>query len=301
METIMGQPPLRKKRDLLPYALVTPALAITIAIIFLPMFQTITYSFSQYILYKPQEKGFIGFENYKTAFSDPLFASSLIHTFVWIVSIIVFQFLLGFATALLLNRRFTGRGIARSLILVPWVTPSVITALMWRWMYDGNHGLINQLLAKFGLIKEFIPFLAQTSTAMGSIIVALIWQGFPFFAIMLLAGLQAIPDELYEAAEIDGATKTQRFFNVTIPMLKPVILTTILLRTIWVANSLDIILIMTGGGPGYSTYTLPVYSYIKAYKGMDFGYSSTIAVLLTILLMLIVTGYVRNILKSQED
>ncbi|MEA5032181.1 MAG: sugar ABC transporter permease [Sphaerochaeta sp.] len=297
----MGQPPLRKKRDLLPYALVTPALAITIAIIFLPMFQTITYSFSQYILYKPQEKGFIGFENYKTAFSDPLFASSLIHTFVWIVSIIVFQFLLGFATALLLNRRFTGRGIARSLILVPWVTPSVITALMWRWMYDGNHGLINQLLAKFGLIKEFIPFLAQTSTAMGSIIVALIWQGFPFFAIMLLAGLQAIPDELYEAAEIDGATKTQRFFNVTIPMLKPVILTTILLRTIWVANSLDIILIMTGGGPGYSTYTLPVYSYIKAYKGMDFGYSSTIAVLLTILLMLIVTGYVRNILKSQED
>ncbi|MGE0074086.1 MAG: carbohydrate ABC transporter permease [Sphaerochaetaceae bacterium] len=297
----MGQTPLRKKRDLLPYALVTPALAITIAIIFLPMFQTITYSFSQYILYKPQEKGFIGFENYKTALSDPLFASSLLHTFVWIVSIIVFQFLLGFTTALLLNRRFAGRGIARSLILVPWVTPSVITALMWRWMYDGNHGLINQLLAKFGLIKEFIPFLAQTSTAMGSIIVALIWQGFPFFAIMLLAGLQAIPDELYEAAEIDGATKTQRFFNVTIPMLKPVILTTILLRTIWVANSLDIILIMTGGGPGYSTYTLPVYSYIKAYKGMDFGYSSTIAVLLTILLMIIVTGYVRNILKSQED
>lgn len=297
----MGQTPLRKKRDLLPYALVTPALAITIAIIFLPMFQTITYSFSQYILYKPQEKGFIGFENYKAALSDPLFASSLLHTFVWIVSIIVFQFLLGFTTALLLNRRFAGRGIARSLILVPWVTPSVITALMWRWMYDGNHGLINQLLVKFGLIKEFIPFLAQTSTAMGSIIVALIWQGFPFFAIMLLAGLQAIPDELYEAAEIDGATKSQRFFNVTIPMLKPVILTTILLRTIWVANSLDIILIMTGGGPGYSTYTLPVYSYIKAYKGMDFGYSSTIAVLLTILLMIIVTGYVRNILKSQED
>jgi multiple sugar transport system permease protein len=297
----MEQSPLRKKKDLLPYALVTPALAITIAIIFLPMFQTITYSFSQYILYKPQEKGFIGFENYTTAFTDPLFASSLLHTFVWITSIIVFQFLLGFTTALLLNRRFPGRGIARSLILVPWVTPSVITALMWRWMYDGNHGLINQLLAKFGLIKEFIPFLAQTSTAMGSIIVALIWQGFPFFAIMLLAGLQAIPDELYEAAEIDGATKTQRFFNVTIPMLKPVILTTILLRTIWVANSLDIILIMTGGGPGYSAYTLPVYSYIKAYKGMDFGYSSTIAVLLTILLMIIVTGYVRNILKSQED
>lgn len=297
----MGQPSLRKKRDLLPYALVTPALAITIAIIFLPMFQTITYSFSHYVLYKPQEKGFIGLENFKTAFTDPLFVSSLINTFIWIVGIVVFQFFLGFATALLLNRKFPGRGIARSLILIPWVTPSVITALMWRWMYDGNHGLINQLLSKAGLIKEFIPFLARTSTAMGSIIVALIWQGFPFFAIMLLAGLQAIPDELYEAAKIDGATPFQQFFRVTTPMLKPVILTTVLLRTIWVANSLDIILIMTGGGPGYSTYTLPVYSYIKAYKGMDFGYSSTLAVLLTILLMIIVAGYVRNILKSQED
>ncbi len=245
----MGSPSIQKKKDILPYALITPALAITVAIIFIPMFRTITYSFSQYILYKPQDKGFNGLENYITAFHDPLFWSSLLNTFIWIVSIIVFQFLLGLATALLLNRNFIGRGIARSLILIPWVTPSVITALMWRWMYDGNYGLINQILSKAGLIKEFIPFLAQSSTAMGSIIVALIWQGFPFFAIMLLAGLQAIPDELYEAAEIDGATKVQRFFRITVPMLKPVILTTVLLRTIWVANSLDVILIMTGGGP----------------------------------------------------
>ena len=117
---------------------------------------------------------------------------------------------------------------------------------------------------------------------------------------MLLAGLQAIPDQLYEAAEIDGASHFQRFWSITVPMLKPVILTTVLLRTIWVANSLDVILIMTGGGPGYSTYTLPVYSYVKAYKGMDFGYSSAIAVLLTVLLMIIVTGYVRNILKGDK-
>jgi multiple sugar transport system permease protein len=171
---------------------------------------------------------------------------------------------------------------------------------MWRWMYDGNYGLINQLLAKSGMIKQFIPFLADMNLALPSIMFALVWQGFPFFAIMLLAGLQAIPDQLYEAAEIDGASHTQRFWSITVPMLKPVILTTVLLRTIWVANSLDVILIMTGGGPGYSTYTLPVYSYVKAYKGMDFGYSSAIAVLLTILLMVIVTGYVRNILKGDK-
>lgn len=160
---------------------------------------------------------------------------------------------------------------------------------MWRWMYDGNYGLINQLLVQAGLIKRFIPWLANSSTALAAIIIALIWQGFPFFAIMLLAGLQAIPQEMYEASAIDGAGPWQNFLMITLPLLRPVIFTTILLRTIWVANSLDVIVIMTGRGPGYSTYTLPVYSYAKAYKGMDFGYSSALAVLLTIFIMIFVS------------
>jgi len=289
-----------KKRDYLPHALVSPALIITIAIIFIPMFRTITYSFMSYILYKPKEIAFNGLDNYAQALSDPLFYSSLINTIIWIVFIITFQFLLGFATALLLKKNFWGKGIARTLILIPWVTPSVITALMWRWMYDGNFGLINQILYRIGAIDQFIPFLANSTTAMASIIVALVWQGFPFFSIMLLAGLQAIPLEMYEAAKIDGANKVQTFWSITIPLLKPVILTTVLLRTIWVANSLDVILIMTGGGPGYSTYTLPVYSYIKAYKGMDFGYSSALAFCLTIFIMVFVAGYIRSLLKSEK-
>jgi len=291
---------MRAKRDSLPYLLVTPALLITIAIIFFPMFRTIGYSFMNYILFKPNEKAFNSFANYILVFKDSLFYTSLINTVIWIVTIIAFQFILGFSTALLLNRNFIGRGIARSLILIPWVTPSVITALMWRWMYDGNYGLINQILYRAGLIKQFIPFLADSSTALGSIILALVWQGFPFFAVMLLAGLQSIPIELYEAAEMDGAPVHKQFWMITVPMLKPVILTTILLRTIWVANSLDVILIMTGGGPGYSTYTLPVYSYVKAYKGMDFGYSSTLAVVLTVFLMIFVAGYIRSILKMEN-
>ncbi len=280
--------------------MITPAMIVTLAIIFIPMFRTIGYSFMNYIVYKPTEVRYNGFENYKTIFTDPLFYSSLKNTVIWIVGIITFQFLLGFITALLLNKRFIGRGIARSLILIPWVTPSVITALMWRWMYDGNFGLINQILFRLGWIDQFIPFLADMQLALPSIMFALVWQGFPFFAIMLLAGLQAIPDELYEAARIDGASTSQQFFRITIPMLKPVILTTLLLRIIWVANSLDVIVVMTAGGPGYSTYTLPVYSYFKAYKGMDFGYSSALAVLLTILLMIIVSGYVRNLLKEDR-
>ena len=290
----------RRRPDIFPYALISPAIIITLAVVFFPMFRTMMYSVMQYILYKPQEKAFSGLENYIQAFSDPLFYTSLLNTVIWIAGIITFQFLLGFVTALILKNNFRGQGLARSLVLIPWVTPSVITALMWRWMYDGNYGLINQILRRLGLINEFIPFLADKSTALGAIIFALIWQGFPFFAVMLLAGLQAIPQELYEAASIDGAGKWASFRRITIPMLKPIILTTVLLRTIWVANSLDIIIIMTGGGPGYSTYTLPVYSYIKAYKGMDFGYASTLAVFLTIFLMVIVFGYIRSILKSEN-
>lgn len=297
----MGQPTVKSKRDLLPYALVSPALIATIAIIFIPMFRTISYSFMNYILYKPDDKAFNGAANYIQAMNDSVFWSSFLHTIIWIVGIISFQFLLGLATAVLLNRSFPFRGLARSLILIPWVTPSVITALMWRWMYDGNYGVINQLLVQARLIERFIPWLANSSTALLAIIIALIWQGFPFFAIMLLAGLQAIPQELYEASEIDGASPWQIFLRITLPLLRPVIFTTILLRTIWVANSLDVIIIMTGGGPGYSTYTLPVYSYVKAYKGMDFGYSSALAVLLTIFIMIFVSSYIRKILRGEAS
>jgi multiple sugar transport system permease protein len=290
----------RKKRDLFPYALVTPALTVTILIIFFPIIQTAVMSLFQYIIWKPKDNRFIGFGNYLQALRDEVFWISLKNTMIWIVGVIALQLALGFATALLLNREFKWRGLARSLILIPWVTPSVITALMWRWMYDGNNGVINDLLVRIGLLESYFPWLANSSTALPAIMVALMWQGFPFFAIMILAGLQAIPNSLYEAAEVDGATAFQKFFRITLPMLLPILFTSILLRIIWVANSMDVIYVMTGGGPGYATHTLPVYSFIRAYKGLDFGYASTIAIFLTALLIVIVTGYVIRVLRSQE-
>jgi multiple sugar transport system permease protein len=281
-----------------PYALITPAMLATVLIIFFPMVRTILYSLTNYILWKPAETAFIGFENYRTALTDPVFYIALKNTVIWIAGIIAMQFGLGMVTALILNEQFAGRSLIRSVILIPWVTPSVITALMWRWMYDGNYGLINELLVRLGLLERYFPWLADSSTALGAIMIALMWQGFPFFAIMLLAGLQAIPLELYESAELDGANAWQVFWRITIPMLLPIMFTTLLLRTIWVANSLDIIYIMTGGGPGYATHTLPVYSYIRAYKGLDFGYSSTLAIFLTLFLMIFVAGYIRTIIKA---
>lgn len=290
----------RKRLDLFPYLLLSPALFITILVIFYPIVRTFTYSFMQYILWKPLEIRFIGLENYQKALEDPVFWISFKNTFIWIVGVISLQLFLGFGTALLLNQNFFWRGIARSLVLIPWVTPSVITALMWRWMYDGNRGVINDLLVRAGIFSSYFPWLASDKTALYAIILALMWQGFPFFAIMILAGLQAIPETLYEAAEVDGASTWQKFTRITLPMLVPVLFTSLMLRIIWVANSLDIIYIMTGGGPGYATHTLPVYSYIRAYKGMDFGYASTLAVVLTLLVTLFVAMYLRKVLRMED-
>ncbi|MFQ3620114.1 MAG: sugar ABC transporter permease [Spirochaetales bacterium] len=291
---------MRKRLDTFPYLLLTPALTVTLLVIFYPIVRTITYSLMQYILWKPTEIQFIGFRNYLAAIQDPIFWISFQHTLIWIGGVITLQLLLGFCTALLLNQQFFWRGIARSLVLIPWVTPSVITALMWRWMYDGNRGVINDLLVRLGLLSRYFPWLANDKTALFAVMLALMWQGFPFFAIMILAGLQAIPDTLYEAAEVDGASTWQKFTRITLPMLVPILFTSLMLRIIWVANSLDIIYIMTGGGPGYSTYTLPVYSYIRAYKGMDFGYASTLAVFLTLIITLFVTLYVRRVLHAED-
>jgi len=281
--------------------LVTPAVVVTVLIVFIPIIETSIMSLFNYIIWKPKDFRFIFFANYVKALKDPVFWISLKNTVIWVAGTVSLQLLLGFITALLLNRDFWWRGVARSLILIPWVTPSVITALMWRWMYDGNNGVINDLLVRIGILKDYFPWLANNSTALGSIMVALMWQGFPFFAIMILAGLQAIPGSLYEAAEVDGASALQKFTRITLPMLVPVLFTSILLRIIWVANSMDVIYVMTGGGPGYSTHTLPLYSFVKAYKSMDFGYASALAIFLTLFLVAVIAGYVVKVLKSQEN
>jgi multiple sugar transport system permease protein len=210
------------------------------------------------------------------------------------VLVVGFQFLLGLATALLLNQSFWWRGLARALVVIPWALPSVITALMWSWMYDYDLGVINDVLLRLRLVDAPIAWLARADTTLGAVILALVWQGFPFFAVMILAGLQTVPAELIEAAEIDGANAFQRLTRVVLPSIAEVIATALLLRTIWVANSLDVILVMTGGGPGYTTYTVPLYAFLKAYSGMEFGYAAALSLIMTALLLLVIWAYVRR-------
>ena len=269
----------------LPWLLLAPALAATVLLVLGPVVQTVWLSLHDVILFRPKLRPFVGLGNYAALLDDGLFWESLGHSVVWVVAAVGLQFALGFATALLLNRTFAWRGLARALVIVPWALPSVIIGLVWTWMLDFNLGILNELGVRLGLLGAPVAWLARPDTAMAAVILAVVWQGFPFFAVTLLAGLQAIPREHYEAASIDGAGRLASFVHVTLPGLAPVIATALLLRMIWVSNSLDLILVMTGGGPGTSTHTLPLYAFLKAWSGANYGYGSALAVVLTLLLL----------------
>lgn len=290
----------RFKGKILPYALLSPAVLATLILVFYPMLQAVITSFYRNVLWKPRDVAFIWLDNYWAILHDPVAWSSLGRTVIWIGVTVPLQLLLGLVTALLLNQQFRWRGLARSLILIPWALPSVIIGLMWSWIYHPQVGVLNDLALRLGLLQAAIPWLASPDTALYSIMVALIWQGFPFFAIMILAGLQTIPSNLYEAASIDGATTWQKFCAITLPGLKGVLVTAVMLRLIWVANSIDVIYVMTGGGPGYASQTLPLYAFKRTYASMDLGYGTALAVSFATLLLGLIVLYLRRASKNLD-
>ena len=281
-------------RSLQPYLLLLPAILFMLVIIIYPVMRTVQYSFTDYKLWKANDIKWLGLGNYRSLLEDTDFLLASVNTLKWVLIILVFQFLIGLGVALLLNKSFRLRSVARGIVLIPWITPSIMTSLMWMWMYHGSFGVINHILRELNLIKEFIPFLSQTTTALYSCIFTAIWQGVPYFALMLMAGLSGIPDDLYEAGAVDGTSSWQAFWHITLPGLKNIIFITTLLRTIWIANNVDLIYLMTGGGPANSTMTMSVLSFVTAQKGFDFGYASSMSVVLSICLAIVAILYVRR-------
>ena len=294
----MQTQPKHRRFNIYPYLLLVPALLIMLSVVIVPIVNAVSMSFQNYNLTRPNKISFIGVQNYTKLFNDKIFWGSLGRTLIWVLFGVGGQFVFGFMLAVILNKSFRGRGIVRAVSLIPWVTPGVLIALMWTWMYDGNYGVINDLLMKLGLISDKIAFLARKDTAMPSVIITIIWQGIPFFALMILAGLQGIPGDLYEAADIDGATGWKKLIYVTIPSLKNTIFVTTMLRIIWVANSVDVIFNMTDGGPAYATQTLSVYVYKKA-SSLDMGYASAMAIMLMLVLLIVAIPYLKSTFKEE--
>lgn len=268
-----------------PYGYLAPALLFILAVIVVPLVVGISYSFYAMKLIGPQPK-FVGLTNYLALWHDKTFWIALENTLVWTFGSLFFQFFLGLGLALLLNTQFWGKKVFQALVFLPWAVPTFLSALTWAWLLNPIIGPLPHWMYALGLIDGPNSILGDPDLAIWGPIAANVWFGVPFFAITLLAALQSIPSELYEAAEIDGANSWQRFTKITLPFLAPMIAITVMLRTIWIANFADLIFIMTAGGPANSTQILSTYIFTTAFRKLDFGYASTIAVAMLALLFI---------------
>lgn len=253
------------RENLLAYLFLAPTLIIIALVLFYPIINLVMTSFySRPTLSRPSV--FIGVENYLEVLNDPIFPLAVRNTLLWTFGVTLGQVLLGLYFALILHRRFPGRWLARMLVIVPWVLPGIVVAVTWRFMYSQDFGLINLVLRSIGLENLAQPWLGSQQTAMPAAIVVGIWKGFGFYALMFLAGLQTIPTELYESARIDGAGERQQLRFITLPLLRPVAITSTVLGLIWTSNYFDAIFVLTGGGPARATETLPMFIYNTAFS-----------------------------------
>ena len=244
------------------------------------------------------KNGNLTLQNYIDNFTDPVVGRTLLNTIVWVVGSVSGQLLLGLFVALLLNESTKGQIIFRSIILIlPWAVLDIVAGVMWKWMYNDMYGVLNDVLVKMHIIRDYIPWLATENMAMLSVIIANIWKGFCLSGMFFLAGLQTIPIDLYEAAEIDGANSFKRFWKITIPQLKPVIMTTLMLTTIWTINYFPLIYTMTGGGPGYGTETIVTYIYKLGFKFMEFNRSASLSNVLFVIIFFIIKRVVIHIFQ----
>ena len=269
-----------------PYLYLSPALLLLALVMFVPLLVGLSYAFRNIQLFNPFATGWVGFAHFGELVHDAAFWHALYDTVWWTGGSLAFQFSLGLVLALALANPVFGRRHVQAIVFVPWAVPTFLSGLAWAWLFNPVIGPLPHWLAALGLIAQPYNILADPAIAMWGPIVANVWFGIPFFAITLLAALQAIPRELYEAAAIDGADAWQRFTRVTLPLLAPTIAITVLLRTIWIANFADLIWVMTNGGPADSTQTLATYIFATAYSKLDFGYASAVAAVLLLLLLL---------------
>lgn len=291
----------KEKINFTPYILIFPPLILMISIMVYPLGKIFYLSFQNYNPTKPYTNGFIGFENFIKIFTNKEFYTALEVSAKFVFSEVILQLIFGMIVALILNQKFKGRGFFRALTFVPWALSGVLTAVLWSIIYNQHFGVLNDMLMKIGIIDEPIAWLANINTVLGSVIVAELWRGIPFFAISLLAAMQGLPQDVYEAAKVDGSNKIQTFVRITLPMLKNTIILTTLLRTIWEFNSVDLIYSLTGGGPIGKTTTLSMLIANQAIKTNNYGYGSALSVVSFVILAIVAVVYMKMVGFGNEE
>ena len=277
----------------LAYVLLAPTVAVLLALTIYPLIYSVKISLQG-------ESGNWTLQNFARLLNDHFFLSALAHTVVYAAIALTFEFLIGLGLALLLDTQMRGRSIFRALLLLPMMLPAVVVGVVWRLMLNSNFGAVNGTLKTFGIKTDALTWTALPKLAMASVIAADIWQWTPFMFLILLAGLQAIPQEPYEAALIDGASAWQTFLHVTLPLLKPAILIVLLLRTMDLLRVFDQIFILTEGGPGFATETASLYIYRTAFRFSNFGYAAAMSFVLLAITNVVSVGYLRLLTDTRK-
>ena len=274
---------------------VLPGVLLLVLVLGFPAITSLSYSI------KPEKSGVVSYtlSNYTHLLKDPFFTRTFWNTAVFVFLSVASHMVLGLAVAMVLNRALPVQPLFRVIALLPWVVPDVVAGIIWKWMFDPLYGSLNDVLLKIGLISTPVEWLSNPQLALFSVILVNLWRGFPFVMLILLAGLQAIPNHLYEAAAIDGASRWQAFIHITIPGLRKMIVVALALDIVWEVRRFGLIQAMTQGGPGILTEVLSTYTYKQYFQFFRFEYASAIAVIMTIVLLVVSLPYIWMI--SQEE
>ncbi len=274
------------------WIMMAPAIIMLLIIAVYPVLRTFWLSLHEMVLTDPGSGyPFIGLENYMEILKDERALASILFTLKFTVATVVLELIIGFAAALVMNKAFKGRGIVRAAILIPWAIPTSVSAMMWKFIYNDQYGLFNDVLYRLGIIDSYQAWLSTADGSFMALVITDVWKTAPYMALLILAGLQIIPEELYEAAKIDGANVFQRFRYVTIPNVKGTVLVALLFRTLDAFRVYDLVSVMTGGAN--QTESVSLYAYNNLMKFLDFGYGSALAVLVFVIVFIISLIYMR--------
>ncbi len=282
------------------YLTLLPVLLIMAAFSLYPIGYSVYLSVHKEVLTDPLNHPFVGFQNFNNALHSYYLISSLTSTLAFMAMAVPGVMVFGLLASLLLNEAFAGARILRVAILLPWAMPAVVSGIVWRWILNGDYGILNSLLFQFGIVHDYIPWLSQPVLARISLAVAHIWREGPLAAIFFLAGLQTISPDLYSAAAVDGAGRVAAFRRITVPLLRPTILIVLVYETIVAATTFDLVYVMTGGGPADATSLISWYAYAEVFKFLDLGTGAALAFLIAMALVGLILLYLR-VLRSEEQ
>lgn len=282
------------------YLFLAPALAVMVALNVYPILYSLYVSLHRYSLKYPGDRGFIGLRNFADYFVSEYFWSSLQHTVVFVVASVGLTTALGLGAAVVLNQVFRGQALLFVVILVPWALPSVVNGLMWKWIYNSSYGSLNGLLWSLGLIDRYQVFLGEPGRAMGMLVNAFVWREVPLVTILFLTAMKGVPEDLYKAAQSDGADALRRFLHVTVPSIRTGFLLVLLYETMLTLRTFDLIYVLTEGGPGDATSVISWYTYSETFRNLNFGRGAALSYLIAISTFIVASWYIRILAPRRE-